>query len=96
MKAEHTPLPWRNPKGSVSILTGTCPHPKQRKIADMSSSVSNVAEQEANAEFIVRAANSFEDLLEACKDATTGELGWQERCMAAIAKAEEAPRPTAP
>ena len=61
----HTPLPWRNPEGSVSIFSGqgynrvkVCDTSQHAKIAD--SAV-------ANAQLIVRAVNSHAALVSACE-----------------------------
>ena len=44
---------------------------------------------EERARFIHRACKSHDKLLEACKAADCGCLGWQELCQAAIALAEK-------
>lgn len=64
---KHTPLPWRNPEGSVSLLA--VQDGDAVKVADITGSVQNPHAQAANADFIAKACNSHYDLLEACRSA---------------------------
>lgn len=60
---EHTPTPW-NVRGTngLRIIYG-----ENGSIAEVKNLKRLVMENDANAEFIVRACNSHEALLEACK-----------------------------
>lgn len=94
----HTPTPWRQGKSFPEFVIG-CEEPDGRIIADLGGH-RDVAF--ANAEYIVRAVNNHEELLEALKWAMgTGRLTYMrrnsangsycdavDRARAAIAKAE--------
>jgi hypothetical protein len=67
---KHTPVPWVNPNGSVTVKG-----PDGGKIADMSGASYDVPMQEANAAFIVLACNNHDSLL-AALDATRGIVAW--------------------
>jgi len=93
MKTEHTPLPWKR-----FNLTDIFPDDDDtygtKHIADCQPDNPNnrmeIHEQDANAEFIIRACNSYYDLLEACKRArATCSPASQQLCDAAIVKAEK-------
>lgn len=65
---KHTPTPWKY--GSTKgIYLGTDPDQKRRYAIESPSGNSWILQldDKANAEFIVRAVNAHEDLLEACK-----------------------------
>lgn len=73
-KTEHSPLPWEIKKegqdefwfgrGYLSL--------RQKDNIDYSSEICPISpSRKTDAEFIVRACNSFEALLEACKEMTT-------------------------
>jgi hypothetical protein len=66
MKTKHTELPWTIHRlfSGLSIITSN-----NGDIARLPFNLNNAAMMEANAAFIVRACNSFDDLLEACKAA---------------------------
>lgn len=73
----HTRLPWMEVAqgdGSAMIVheheTGNQMKPKGfRIVAQAFARKNSLAEDEANAAFIVRACNNFDALLEACKEA---------------------------
>lgn len=100
-ETKHTPLPWRLYEGDDYISVGTT-DPSDPLILDTIGQRSNDPdrpedEQVANAEFIVRAVNSHDDLLAVCRAVLdrhsyqgTGEP-WPalfEAARAAVAKAE--------
>lgn len=91
---EHTPTPWKkseNNWGKVNIHNfpnggGT------NLIADL---IGNAKEMDSNADFIVRAVNSHDELVEACKEVllwakTPGNHGGNPYCMEFVKKAEKA------
>ena len=89
---QHTELPWQCVGGTTIIGSDGEP------IAKVSWPTPNLEEQKANIAFIVRACNSHEGLLEACREALDLmlHLEWIEpnaltvkaNMRAAIAKAE--------
>jgi len=62
----HTPTPWRNPKGSISVMQGNS---RSLKICDTLGTATGgaipVESQVANAALIVKAVNAHEKLLAA-------------------------------
>jgi hypothetical protein len=77
-ETKHTPTPWyweHNPNGHGPYVRAT--NGTKRKIAatwcQNQSPVSNIKQNEANAEFIVRACNAHDNLV-AALDAAYGEL----------------------
>ena len=65
---KHTPLPWKKEifNGEL-IVQDDDTNEYYVYICDCSSEFMSQEEEEANAEFIVRACNSHYELLEACK-----------------------------
>jgi len=63
MKHSHTATPWVYPTGSVTVRTKV----GSIHLCNMSNGVP-LKEQEANAEFIVRAVNAHDELVKAIKD----------------------------
>lgn len=66
--SKHTPLPWRRRGDEIAIDTGKIGGRKQ--IAKMIPGFGPKGlspTSKANAEFIVRACNAYDDLLAACK-----------------------------
>lgn len=67
----HTPGPWTwQHDGEVIDIVS-----EQQTVAMLDD---NGCETEANAEFIVRACNCHEELLEACKELANNVSGWDE------------------
>lgn len=60
--AEHTELPWRVSEFNARLI---CGGPDDRVLADMSSLRAEIPENTANAAFIVKACNNFEQMLAA-------------------------------
>jgi hypothetical protein len=58
--SEYTPLPWKAMPNEFCMVSGN-----GRKVCNFPSAVS--LEHEANAELIVRACNSHEAMVEACR-----------------------------
>lgn len=63
---KHTPIPWNN--SGLGIITAYHPG-KVQIIGDVTTASTTEEEQEANANFIVRACNNHESLLDACRTA---------------------------
>jgi len=90
MNKQHTPTPWSAgyidpdlPGGFIESANG-----KNVAIYYAGPETAVGEEGEANAAFIVRAANNHETLLAACKHALAKCVGELEPIRAAIAKAE--------
>lgn len=91
----HTPGPWMSFDSGTKVIT--CDSESLLIASLEECEVETVAERKANAEFIVRACNSHEELVEALRDLlqviATDELipesvSYMQQARAALAKAE--------
>lgn len=68
---EHTPMPWWNESGVIHAKAVDWT-PQEHRCCHPASANQNIdpedGDPEANAEFIVRACNSHDNLLAACKE----------------------------
>jgi len=88
----HTPGPWQVVGSRITTLGND----KEREVVARVVAKANIFERDANAEYIVKACNHHDELLEACKaviaEGYTHNLNLSEKTLelvnASIAKAE--------